>query len=270
MSEAMSSVEIEDVLSSIRRLVSEDLRPSPSLGPRPSAAPRPEAKLLLTPALRVVGDKDSSAAAVAVAAPPARPKPVPRLHLGAEPVIDPKVIDPTVATLERAVDTQDIEWESEVGDPVPLIGRMAWTDEGWAAVAEISAATCPPEAEIQPWAQTDPDQDTESFAPDPDDLEPELRKAGPDDPRLEPSKPDHSDADRAEAEAVAELRQDERIETVATFNDEMIFDEAVLRELVRDIIREELQGGLGARITRNVRKLVRAEIARALATQDLE
>ena len=64
--------------------------------------------------------------------------------------------------------------------------------------------------------------------------------------------------------------QDERIETVATFNDEMIFDEEVLRELVRDIIREELQGGLGARITSNVRKLVRAEIARALATQDLE
>ena len=42
-----------------------------------------------------------------------------------------------------------------------------------------------------------------------------------------------------------------------------------LPENVRDLIREELQGGLGERITRNVRKLVRAEIARALAAQDL-
>ena len=39
---------------------------------------------------------------------------------------------------------------------------------------------------------------------------------------------------------------------------------------VRDIIREELQGALGERITRNVRKLVRAEIARAMAVRDFE
>jgi hypothetical protein len=35
------------------------------------------------------------------------------------------------------------------------------------------------------------------------------------------------------------------------------------------MIVEELQGQLGQRITRNIRKLVRAEIAKALATQDL-
>jgi negative regulator of sigma E activity len=44
----------------------------------------------------------------------------------------------------------------------------------------------------------------------------------------------------------------------------------VLRELIRDILREELQGALGERITRNVRKLVRAEIARALAARDFD
>lgn len=48
------------------------------------------------------------------------------------------------------------------------------------------------------------------------------------------------------------------------------FDEEMLRDLVRDIIREELQGALGERITRNVRKLVRAEIARAMAVRDFE
>jgi hypothetical protein len=40
-----------------------------------------------------------------------------------------------------------------------------------------------------------------------------------------------------------------------------------LRELVRDMIRQELQGVLGERITRNVRKLVRREIQRALDTE---
>ncbi|MDP3265110.1 MAG: hypothetical protein U1E06_15690 [Tabrizicola sp.] len=47
-------------------------------------------------------------------------------------------------------------------------------------------------------------------------------------------------------------------------------DEDVLNEIVRDLIREELQGALGERITRNVRKLVRAEINRALASRPYE
>lgn len=51
--------------------------------------------------------------------------------------------------------------------------------------------------------------------------------------------------------------------------DESYLDEDSLRELVADIVRSELQGALGERITRNVRKLVRREIQRALAAQDL-
>src|SRR6056297_3445958 len=49
-----------------------------------------------------------------------------------------------------------------------------------------------------------------------------------------------------------------------------LLDEGALRELVAEIVREELQGGLGERITRNVRKLVRAEIQRAFAARDLD
>ena len=49
-----------------------------------------------------------------------------------------------------------------------------------------------------------------------------------------------------------------------------LLDEAALRELIADIVREELQGALGERITRNVRKLVRREIHRAMTIQDLE
>ncbi len=54
-----------------------------------------------------------------------------------------------------------------------------------------------------------------------------------------------------------------------SIDDGDILDEAALRELVAELVREELQGGLGERITRNVRKLVRREIHRALAAQDL-
>lgn len=53
-------------------------------------------------------------------------------------------------------------------------------------------------------------------------------------------------------------------------SEEAILDEESLRELVSDIVRQELQGALGERITRNVRKLVRREIHRALTAQELE
>jgi len=42
-------------------------------------------------------------------------------------------------------------------------------------------------------------------------------------------------------------------------------DEAVLRELIRDVVQEELQGELGDRITRNLRKLIRREITSMLS-----
>lgn len=47
-------------------------------------------------------------------------------------------------------------------------------------------------------------------------------------------------------------------------------DEDVLRPIVARLIREELQGELGERITRNVRKLVRREILRALSAREFE
>ncbi|MEM9349043.1 MAG: hypothetical protein AAGA47_02190 [Pseudomonadota bacterium] len=58
-------------------------------------------------------------------------------------------------------------------------------------------------------------------------------------------------------------------EAEVTAPSELSIDEEMLRDLVADIVRSELQGELGERITRNVRKLVRREINRALAGQDL-
>ncbi|MEM7296119.1 MAG: hypothetical protein AAF330_05755 [Pseudomonadota bacterium] len=48
-----------------------------------------------------------------------------------------------------------------------------------------------------------------------------------------------------------------------------VIDEHAMREMVSSMIREELQGPLGERITRNVRKLVRREIERAKQFGDL-
>lgn len=53
-------------------------------------------------------------------------------------------------------------------------------------------------------------------------------------------------------------------------NDEVLVDEEMLRELVGEIVRAELQGRLGERITRNVRRMVRQEIERAIALRMLD
>jgi hypothetical protein len=52
--------------------------------------------------------------------------------------------------------------------------------------------------------------------------------------------------------------------------EEGVLDEDTLRQMIADVLREELQGVLGQRITRNVRKMVRREVRLALAAQELE
>jgi len=52
--------------------------------------------------------------------------------------------------------------------------------------------------------------------------------------------------------------------------DEGILDEDTLRDIIVEVVREELQGALGQRITRNVRKMVRREIRIAMAAEELD
>jgi hypothetical protein len=47
-------------------------------------------------------------------------------------------------------------------------------------------------------------------------------------------------------------------------------EEEALRQMIAEVVRSELQGALGERITRNVRKMVRREIHRALTAKELE
>ena len=44
-------------------------------------------------------------------------------------------------------------------------------------------------------------------------------------------------------------------------------DEAALRALIAEVVREELTGDLGERMTRNLRRLVRREVQQALAAK---
>lgn len=101
--------------------------------------------------------------------------------------------------------------------------------------------------------------------------EPPLR-AAPDpkpEPRPEPvaAAPVEDIADEAEVGSDVESYVYE--DQTALTEDTTLFDEEMLRDLVSEIVRQELQGALGERITRNVRKLVRREIHRALSAQDL-
>ncbi|WP_439140705.1 hypothetical protein [Planktotalea sp.] len=80
--------------------------------------------------------------------------------------------------------------------------------------------------------------------------------------------------ERAHAEAVSaaetEIAEDASETLLASGNIASELDEDMLRDMVAEIVRQELQGPLGERITRNVRKLVRREIYRALAANELD
>ncbi len=69
---------------------------------------------------------------------------------------------------------------------------------------------------------------------------------------------------------ISETADTDETEAVAGAGDALTIDEDTLRGLVSEIVRQELQGALGERITRNVRKLVRREIHRVLMSQDFD
>ncbi|MEH6646884.1 hypothetical protein [Sulfitobacter sp.] len=82
---------------------------------------------------------------------------------------------------------------------------------------------------------------------------------------------DSSEADAADEAITAKPEARSETPIGAAFGaDDQVMDEEALRDLVSEIVRSELQGALGERITRNVRKLVRREIHRALTAQEME
>jgi hypothetical protein len=309
MTEPVTNAQIEDVLSSIRRLVSDEVRKEVPLAEavepeKPAAATR----LVLTPALRVADtDEDEPGAAE-------------RPDAGAH------VNDGDIAELP-----EDTPWEEPGATLYEAAGVkvVEITDEGEEALSDEESAA-------EDIADTDADETDDELpffvhhvdpasdatdAADPDSAEADRESGeftariaaveavvagledqwepdgtGGDDYAGHPVETlpwqDFSEADKdpdpaPEAESFVEqdavpVEEAEAAPDVAASgdatpddldvlsSDETYLDEESLRELVADIVRQELQGALGERITRNVRKLVRREIHRALVAQDLE
>ena len=289
MTDPMTSVEIEDVLSSIRRLVSEDLRPGMTAAGRPApqavagqavAAPAfaPEAdKLLLTPALRVVPSEDPLPEALL----DPLSEVIPEAPFVDVPASDDSGRGAVVARIGAQV--RD-DWDAEVetapaGWPAPTWdAEVVEVDLEAVEEAEVLEVTSVEEARLEDawrdgaWPE-ERSVETENVETENDPVtlfQSSLEEEG-EASEMVPS----ALADLAEAAVLAEIEAADSAAAMAATadlfapQDSEDFDEEALREVVRDIIREELQGALGERITRNVRKLVRAEINRALASREL-
>lgn len=146
-------------------------------------------------------------------------------------------LEDRIADLEAAVGAQPDEWEPDGSEEETSAGPSAtilqYSQSGFGAgAASLSAAFDDPNAD--PELRDGESFDANDFGDEEDDL-----------------------VDLVTAAAIAT-------------NEDAILDEAALRELVGVIVREELQGALGERITRNVRRLVRREVQRALSLREFD
>ena len=227
MSDPVENVEVEDVMSSIRRLVSEDNRPSmKTVIPVTLSADR----LVLTPALRVQDDQDK----------------------------DDAVVKPTIEA-----------WSGFGAGPedqdANLFERSGNDSDATSFLNEQQCAEAVQDHDEQPQDETHEVSEVpaaESFV-----LKAVVNHAEPEAPSMK-SDDVGSDSDAHNAETV-EVEVEPRQAAFSQLADKLL-DENALRDIMRETVREELQGALGERITRNVRKLVRREIYRALAAQELE
>ena len=325
MAGPLSSEEIEDVVSSVRRLVSNEQRP------RTLSRDLNSERLLLTPAQRVLPEasplaplmldasllqalqEDAASVPIDPSAPgldglpddlaESMPEPPPEdedgttlFYVAADSDSDAAPddallpgIDPELAAdlAEAAAEEPEAEWEDEVWhDPATVsLGEAALAAEE----AEVLTGPMPDDVlldgdmmddQAEPWGQVGSDLGDDEPIP----FVPLRRRAEHLAARLAAG--EVMETPRAEAEAeVVSITADRPAEpasaepgvgTMATeFVDAdgmplAVLDEHALHEIVRQTLRAELQGELGERITRNVRKLVRAEINRALMARDLD
>ncbi|PTV95873.1 hypothetical protein C8J27_103203 [Rhodobacter aestuarii] len=217
-------------------------------------------------------------------------------------------LESTIAELEAAVAESDTEFEPEEGHPFVAEGAAPLTELPEAfdeaalgtqepayeaeleaileeapsisedeADAAFAAEQADPDLEDAAWAETE----TESVGMDWAEATLNLaRGAAPRRLSLEDaeeveqhvsSRRSTYDSLREELDADAAYYDADMIEDDTQFaSDERLLDEAALRDMVGQMVREELRGALGERITQNVRKLVRREIQRALMGQGYE
>ena len=192
-----------------------------------------------------------------------------------------------IAEVESVVSTSGAEFELEAdeeGDaaPEPLRASVPWETR--------SDDTAPRVFHRRGQTQPEPEEDDigdDDWSVEPDPVERDfIEAAEPEQDILarsdaaEDDAPEEAPEEGLDAAALgdwedADLDDDDLYltteadrQTLAA-DDPTVIDEEMLRDLVAEIVRQELQGALGERITRNVRKLVRREIHRALSAQDL-
>jgi hypothetical protein len=152
----------------------------------------------------------------------------------AEPTDKVVPLTAKIAALEAAMSGIVQDWEPDGDDADDLTGpdapAMAWEDD-----VDLDATGAPFETAQASTFEAEPDEDAAADATFDDEEDTPETPIG-----------------------------------AAFGGDDQLMDEDALRDLVSEIVRAELQGALGERITRNVRKLVRREIHRALTAQELE
>lgn len=206
---------------------------------------------------------------------------VPAFEIAVEPEQDPAL------AVDDHVEGFDVEDEVSSVDSALANDTAAANEDAVDPLLRARVAALAAAVAGQRSADLEPDGGDESLTPENSSLqwedhvaeqepdfvqaEEDARGTGPDpEPaptNVEPFAPVQFDED-AKDPAASEHDYDDR--PAASGEDEAFLDEESLREMISEIVRQELQGALGERITRNVRKLVRREIHRALTSQALE
>ncbi|MES0860751.1 hypothetical protein ABLN87_00165 [Ruegeria sp. SCPT10] len=269
---------IEDVLSSVKRLVSEEGKAGK--GADQSAKARKPGRLVLTDALRI--SKPAAAEtgplklepeySAEVSAKPMllRACDIVRDDAGAdqeapsEVAMDEQSDDPTLSlsakieALEAAIARTEDQWEPD-GD----------SDDAYSGTPNQSLSWDTGTAFAESDGQASLEEQPEDAQPESDQVVSDEEEPVVETPRQEELESDEAQPATfirsAEAEPVTESAEQE-----TALLRELSVDEEALRSMIAEVVREELKGALGERITRNVRKMVRREIYRALAAQELE
>jgi len=236
MSDPVTNVEIEDVLTSIRRLIGQGGTAGPA-GAADVVAPHTASggrdRLVLTPALRVVEPRFSVAERRADNAKGAPDKGAGVLHHTPRPV--PGDSPPRSGRVEGVAMRLRDRGEAGAGHASGVESARMRAEEapvfrsrqGTPLVLDHTMS-----AAGEPAFRHSPATETAAAANGPD--------------RGAPARPDSIARGAAEATGLRGI------------------DEVMLRRIVAEMIQQELQGALGERITHNLRRLVRREIARAM------
>lgn len=178
--------------------------------------------------------------------------------------------DDLLASIVNTIDEMELDYQDELSEQgdlaehdLPEEDEIAEPDAPVEDVAEADV-TDPSEVEVVDVAEAEVEDvaEAEDVASSVDVTETSLN------PDLEAAEPG---AERSPE--VAPFRVVEGVEATDETSAEPgadALDEAALADLIAECVHRELQGELGERITRNVRKLVRREIHRALAMRDFD